>query len=88
MFGRLNQIFTLSRFNPTIFEAAITIKEINDKLKNYLNTKKDYIDLSTYKKHFDFLAQLGLSENFEVNTTHDNLILRGTSIKPILLSSN
>ncbi|CAG8509168.1 10672_t:CDS:2 [Racocetra fulgida] len=88
VFNRMNSVLTLSRSNPTFSEVQSSIAEINKKINLLLTTKKHYVNFSAYEKYFDFLSELGLREDFEINTTQDKIVLRGTSLRPLLLNSH
>lgn len=86
--SKLNSNLTLSRSNPTISETKNSIAIIRGKINVHLDTSKNRLSFSAYEKYFNFLIQLELSEELKINTTQDNLVVQGTSIKPILFSSN
>ncbi|CAJ0749357.1 23742_t:CDS:2 [Entrophospora sp. SA101] len=88
IFKRIHSIFTLSRSNPSISDAQVSVDIINDKIKLLKGTSKNSINLLAYQKYFDFLERLDLKEEFTITTTHDDLILSGTSIQPILSNEN
>ena len=88
IYKRLRSIFTLSRSNPSISDAQVSIDIINDKIKLLKGTSDNSINIFAYEKYFAFLERLELKEEFTLLTTKDNLILSGSVIQPILLNNN
>ena len=88
MYKRIRGFFAPAPPIPTVLDSQVSISIINDKIKLLKGTSRDSIKPVAYQKYFDFLERLGLSEEFNVTTTRDNLILQGTSIQPVLINEN
>src|SRR4051794_16241617 len=88
MYKRIRSIFVPTPPTPSILDSKVSISIINDKIKLLKGTGKNSINTLAYQKYFDFLERLGLSEEFIITTTRDNLMLQGIIIRPILISEN
>ncbi|KLL02511.1 MAG: alpha/beta hydrolase family protein [Mycoplasmataceae bacterium RC_NB112A] len=88
IFKRIRSIFTLSRANPSLEDAQVSIDIVNDKIKLLTGTSRNSINLVTYQRYFDFCEKLGLQEEFSITTTQNKILLRGIRIFPILKHVN
>lgn len=81
-------LFPAPLSSPSIGDVETSLEIINDKIKLLTGTSKKSVSLLAYEKYFNFLEKLGLKEDFDIISTEDNLILCGSSIKPILINKN
>ena len=94
MLNKIKQLITLLRKKlfggspETIYHNELSVNRINAKIKSELRIKKDFINLSNYEAYFAFLKKLGLWKSFQILSTRDSLILRGSSICPLIINKN
>ena len=72
----------------SIYNAKEVVEEINQKIKKKLKIKSNFINLARFENYFEFLQKLGLQKNFQLLTTRDSLILRGSSFRPLIINEN
>jgi len=85
----LKKMLGLARWDPksTVFTEGSFTGIINDKIKRKTGIK-EFICLREYEKYFTFLRELKLCEDFQITTTYDYLILKGTYIKSPVFNEN
>ena len=95
MFKKIRQLVDLFKKKTSsplkkssIYNAEKTVEEINQKIKKKLKLKQNFIVLSRFEAYFNFLQKLGLRKDFQLLTTHDSLILRGSSFRPLIINEN
>ena len=72
----------------SIYNAKEAVEEINQKIKKKLKIKENFINLTRFENYFEFLQKLGLRKDFQLLTTRDSLILRGSSFRPLIINEN
>ena len=72
----------------SIYNAKEVVEEINQKIKKKLKVKENFINLTRFENYFEFLQKLGLRKDFQLLTTRDSLILRGSSFRPLIINEN
>ncbi|WNE41531.1 MAG: Putative aminoacrylate hydrolase RutD [Mycoplasmataceae bacterium] len=80
--------FSFSKHDPTIKSIENSLLKINKKIWEKTNKKEKSISFESYEKYFSTLKSLGLWEDFEIITTNDNLIIKGSVIKSPLINDN
>ena len=95
MFKKIRQLVDLFKKKTSsplkkssIYNAEKTVEEINQKIKKKLKLKQNFIVLSRFEAYFNLLQKLGLRKDFQLLTTHDSLILRGSSFRPLIINEN
>ena len=94
MLNKIKQLVTLLRKKffggspGTIYHNELSVNRINNKIKSELGIKRDFINLLHYEAYFAFLKKIGLWRNFQVLSTKDLLILRGSNIRPLIINEN
>ena len=94
MLNKIKQLITLlrkklfGRSPETIYHNELSVDRINAKIRSELKIKKNFINLSHYEAYFAFLKKLGLWKSFQILSTRDSLILRGSSIRPLTINEN
>lgn len=86
--GLLKRKFFVNYQYLSVDESEISIKNINNKIKNELQIKLNFVNLKEYKNYFQFLEQLGLVRNFLILTNLDKMKLVGNHLKPLLINKN
>lgn len=76
------------RSPKTIFNSKLNIDQTNAKIKAELGINQNFINLAHYEVYFSFLKNLGLWHNFQILSTEDSLILRGSIIRPLVINEN
>jgi dipeptidyl aminopeptidase/acylaminoacyl peptidase len=84
----VRRVFSSKLNTPSVTDVQVSIGIINDKIKLLKGSGKDKIDIVAYQKYFDFLEKIGLREEFSVITTHDELVLNASIIRPLIISDN
>ena len=80
--------FSFSRHDPTISSVEDSLESINRKIFELSGKKLKSIDFEDYKNYFSILKSLGLWKDFEINTSKDNLLIKGTVIDSPLINPN
>ena len=95
MLEKIRKLFTLfkKKFYTTaqkssIYNAEEAVAEINQKIQKKLKIKENFISLSRFENYFNLLQNLGLRSDFQLLTTRDSLILRGSSFRPLIINEN
>jgi predicted alpha/beta-fold hydrolase len=94
MLNKIRQLITLlrkklfGRSPKTIHHNELSVNRVNAKIKSELKIKRDFINLSHYEVYFAFLRKLGLWKSFQILSTRDSLILRGSSVRPLIINEN
>jgi hypothetical protein len=71
-----------------IHHSELSVNRVNAKIKSELKIRQDFINLNRYEIYFAFLKKLGLQRNFQILSTKDSLILRGSNIRPLIINEN
>lgn len=94
MLNKIRQLIILlrkkifERSSENIQHSELSINRINTKIRSELKTKQNFINLARYEIYFAFLEKLGLRRNFQILTSKDSLILRGSSFRPLVINEN
>lgn len=80
--------FSFSRYDPTIKSVERSIEKVNRKISIHNNHNEKSISFNDYDNYFNTLKSLGLWEDFEILTTNDNLIIKGSVISSPLINNN
>lgn len=94
MLNKVKQLIVLlrkkifGRSPETIYHSELSINRVNAKIKSELKIKRDFVNISRYEAYFAFLRKLGLWRSFQILSTRDSLILRGNSIRPLIINEN
>ena len=72
----------------TIEDSELSVNQINAKIRDKLGIRKNFIVLSRYETYFSFLQDLGLWRNFQILSSKDSIIIRGSSIRPLVINEN
>ncbi|RHZ36897.1 alpha/beta hydrolase [endosymbiont GvMRE of Glomus versiforme] len=71
-----------------IKDSELSVDQINTKIRDKLKTRKNFIVLSRYETYFSFLKDLGLWKSFQILSTKDSIVLRGSNIRPLVINEN
>ncbi|RHZ37233.1 alpha/beta hydrolase [endosymbiont GvMRE of Glomus versiforme] len=95
MFGKIKKMFLFfwkKRVFPnsqgTIEDSELSVDQVNAKIRDKLKTRQNFIVLSRYETYFSFLKNLGLWKNFQILSTEDSIVLRGSNIRPLVINEN
>jgi hypothetical protein len=72
----------------SIYNAKAAVEEINQKIRKSLKIKQDFIVLSRFENYFNLLRNLGLRSDFQLLTTYDSIVLRGSIFRPLIINEN
>ena len=95
MFGKIKKLLhflwkkrIFSHSQGTIEGSELSVDQVNAKIRDKLGTRKNFIVLSRYEIYFSFLQDLGLWRNFQILSSKDSIIIRGNSIRPLVINEN